>query len=281
MLKVKDFKTSLPNNEQSQRKLTLRRHCSSFPRNILTKLTLKDSIYSNKHQVVYCPVPKVATSNWKRIFQTLEGHATNPMDINKGVVHQLNFSTFKNINRDEQNMLMNRFYTFLFVRHPFERLLSAYKDKFANPDNSYYPKKIGSKILKKFRKSTDNADYSSGKGVTFVEFIKYVINEFENQKVVDNHWDTIHNLCQPCQVKYDYIGKFESLFEDTDNVFKEIGMDETLTFPDRRSGEQPVKKSLLLFKMFSQLSSNTLNRLYQIYSADFKAFGYDTLYNNS
>ena len=95
MLKVKDFKTSLPNNEQSQRKLTLRRHCSSFPRNILTKLTLKDSIYSNKHQVVYCPVPKVATSNWKRIFQTLEGYAANPMEISKGVVHELNFSTFK------------------------------------------------------------------------------------------------------------------------------------------------------------------------------------------
>ena len=66
-----------------------------------------------------------------------------------------------------------------------------------------------------------------------------------------------------------------------DNVFKEIGIDKTLTFPDQGSGKHPVKKSELLFKMFSQLPSNTLNRLYQIYSADLKAFGYDTLYNNS
>ena len=201
MLKVKDSKTAPPNNQQMQRKLTLRRYCSSFHPNILTERTLRDSIYSTRHQVVYCPVPKVATSNWKRIFQTLEGYAANPMEISKGVVHELNFSTFKNINRYEQNILMNRFYTFLFVRHPFERLLSAYKDKFANPDNSYYPKVIGSKIFKKFRLSTENADYSSGKGVTFVEFIKFVINEFENQNVVDNHWDMIHNLCEPCQDK--------------------------------------------------------------------------------
>ena len=281
MLKGKDHQTVLPSNEQSQRKRTLRRFCSSFPTNILTKLTLKDSIYSTKYKVVYCPIPKVATSNWKRIFQALEGRATDPMEISKGVVHQLNFSTFKNINRYEQNILMNRFYTFLFVRHPFERLLSAYKDKFDNPNNNYYPKQIGSIILKKFRNGTDNADYSSGKGVTFVEFIKYVIDEFEKENVVDNHWDTIHNLCQPCQVKYDYIGKFETLFEDSDNVFREIGVDEVLAFPDRGSGKHPVKKSLLLFKMFSELPSNTLNKLYQIYSADFEAFGYDTLYNNT
>ena len=282
MLKGKDSKTVLPNNEQSQRKMTLRRYCSSVPPNTLTKMTLKNSIYSMTHQVVYCPIPKVATTNWKRIFQILEGHATYPMEIINGAkVHQLNYSTFKNINQYEQNILMNRFYTFLFVRHPFERLLSAYKDKFANPDNNYYPKEIGSKILKKFRNNTDNTDYSSGNGVTFVEFIKYVIYEFEIQKAVDNHWNTIHNLCQPCQVKYDYIGKFEALFVDSDNVFTEIGMDKTLTFPNQgANSKHPIKKSLLLFQMFSQLPLNTLTRLYQIYHADFNAFGYETLYNN-
>ena len=45
--------------------------------------------------------------------------------------------------------------TFIVVRHPFERLLSAYRDKLER-SNVYYYKKYGEKIVKTYRQKAIN-----------------------------------------------------------------------------------------------------------------------------
>lgn len=63
---------------------------------------------------------------------------------------------------------MNVSVSFLIVRHPFERLLSAYRDKimFAIPHSLH--DKLGIKIIRKYRK---NVSYSYVLIVFFIIFL--------------------------------------------------------------------------------------------------------------
>ncbi|KAB7502086.1 Carbohydrate sulfotransferase 11 [Armadillidium nasatum] len=45
---------------------------------------------------------------------------------------------------------------FMLVRHPFERLISAYRDKFENATQKYFYKLYGEKMVQKFREIPQN-----------------------------------------------------------------------------------------------------------------------------
>jgi hypothetical protein len=85
---------------------------------------------------------------------------------------------------------------FYFVRHPFERLVSCYRDKFEFGAKSNY-------IFKTFNPSVIKSKHPNRP--TFVEFVEYLIRTpIENY---NDHWlpNWIH--CQVCTQKYDVIGK--------------------------------------------------------------------------
>lgn len=52
----------------------------------------------------------------------------------------------------ELQTAMNESITFIIVRHPFERLLSAYRDKFEFHLPWTFHQKLGNKIISKYRK---------------------------------------------------------------------------------------------------------------------------------
>ena len=68
----------------------------------------------------------------------------------------------------------------------------------------------------------------SGKNVTFREFVDFVVHQYDKKggsgENFDEHWQIVHTLCQPCRMKYNYIGKMETLVEDAEQVLKEIGV---------------------------------------------------------
>ena len=85
---------------------------------------------------------------------------------------------------------------FYFVRHPFERLVSCYRDKFEFGAKSNY-------IFKTFNPSVIKSKHPNRP--TFVEFVDYLVRTpIENY---NDHWlpNWIH--CQVCTQKYDVIGK--------------------------------------------------------------------------
>lgn len=57
---------------------------------------------------------------------------------------------FPRPNIDDLNEALDNSITFLVVREPFERLLSAYRNKMEDGKNTYY-KLLGDQIVKKFR----------------------------------------------------------------------------------------------------------------------------------
>lgn len=121
--------------------------------------------------------------------------------------------------------------SFLFVRDPFERLVSAYRNKLEGGKHPYY-KGLRTKIMKKYRKPTamgsnGAGSYSSGSksSPSFNEFVNYVIGQFEERSKFDEHWAPIYSFCSPCSINFTIIGKVETFGRDSEFIIREVGLE--------------------------------------------------------
>ena len=120
---------------------------------------------------------------------------------------------------------------------------------------------------------TENATASMKAHVTFEEFIKYVVEERQFKR----HWSTIENLCQPCQINYDYIGKHETFTEDLANIIMKF---RNRTFDDAKhfvphANQSPGKASAELADDFMKnVSVNLRDLLHPRLKRDYALFDY-------
>ena len=107
---------------------------------------------------------------------------------------------------------------FLVVRHPFERIMSAYVDKLENYERDlkyrggYYYAMYGAEIVTKFRskyqqKFPENELFQK-KEPSFVEFVEFLL-ETPVEKF-DEHWKPMFMLCPTCHFNFDVIVKMET-----------------------------------------------------------------------
>ena len=90
-----------------------------------------------KFQVIYCLIPKAASTSWKRVLirsstnQTLRKRDLYQLTLLRkyGLVSLAAFS------KEEIQKRLKTYFKFLVVRHPFIRLLSAYWSKFGRFGN--------------------------------------------------------------------------------------------------------------------------------------------------
>ena len=117
---------------------------------------------------------------------------------------------------DEQRQMFETYFKFTFVREPFERILSAYKDKFQYPrttkGNRHILQLHGTDILKSFRPGPTKRALTEVNDITFAEFIEYLVTKGSNKTtpVMDWHWDNYVNICGMCAVSYDFIGHYKT-----------------------------------------------------------------------
>ena len=177
----------------------------------------------------------------------------------------------KHLNTSDKHLREWGYYSFLITRHPFERLVATYRNKFEDPYTSFFQRQYGPSILRLFRKNLTTAEYNKGVGVTFQEFINYILKK----KVFDEHWNLMTSLCSPCHHKYDYIGKMETLTEDSMMILNNAYLNKTFHFPLNASDRYLLKSSDIMQKYFSKLTKAEIKQLYNLYEDDFLAFGYD------
>lgn len=231
------------------------------------KLCYKIYLYLSSYLYLF----QVACTNWKRVFMIMIGmvETSDILSIPSTIVHQQHYiPSLVNFTKTEVRRMLETYTKFIFVRHPFERLLSAYKNKFEQNYNSskYFQSRFGRKIIKTFRKNPSQRSMTNGDDVTFSEFVAYVTSK---NSVFNEHWMPIDKLCEPCLVKYDFIGKYETLNTDAQYLLENVGVDD-LSFPRIK----PSNTSIHLSKYISQLTYNTIISLYKIYYNDFKLFRY-------
>lgn len=198
-------------------------------------------------------------------------NSSDPLSIPADLVHKRGvFLTLNNFTVPEIRNMLNSYTKFLFVRHPFERLLSAYRNKFERDyvRSSYFQSRFGRYIIKNYRHNPSKESLEKGDDVTFVEFAAYLTGP-ENV-TFNEHWKPVYNICRPCQIKYDFIGKYETLYSDSDHLLKLAGV-QSSAFPRVK----PSNTSESLRKYYTSLTSQTITQLFNLYFMDFKIFNYN------
>ncbi|XP_069127517.1 carbohydrate sulfotransferase 11-like [Argopecten irradians] len=187
--------------------------------------SVKDHIVVDRnHRILYCAIEKVGSTFWRRLWQVLTGlsSAAHPYDIPPGAALGGGQETLKNIFFDEIHSMISTYRSFIITRHPFYRIFSGYVDKLFSPNPMFW-NSLGVYIIENFREEKRKQNIACGSGVTFREFVKYLIHSETHNSRRNGHFLPMFDHCRPCQIKYDVIGKMESFVDDTLYIVKSLG----------------------------------------------------------
>ena len=179
------------------------------------------------------------------------------------------------------------------MRHPFDRLVSAYIDKIKGPASSEYYQEQKAVIERMFKK------------VTFDNFLQYVLRTFARP---DPHWIPFYKVCDYCDQSFpQYVGRLETFDRDirwlnpltkksypirqnyffryivrTHNLSHLIPVTEhSNETPEKvTSGKEDLEESNQFGPSprtqwyFRNTSKEIIQKLYQLYRPDFELFKY-------
>ncbi|XP_066920587.1 carbohydrate sulfotransferase 14-like [Clytia hemisphaerica] len=277
--KVSHAKTINEDNEQQQRLSHLKDFCQRRQKNHNNK-TLKfgDSfIYNDKKKFVYCRIPKVACTTWKKVvLYTLGIVDTHPVNTSLNTLYSYRMPYMKDFKNDTQRIkyMQDNYFSFMLSRHPFDRLFSVYRNKFQNPvvKRASFLHYFGPIILKVTGKNLNTHSKKIRHGIeyydiTFEEFLTFLTMGGYD---ADDHWTPQTSLCQICKYEFDFIGRFEHLSLDSNKIFKLIQTDINFSI----SHDYKQKTTDVLKDVYSKIPRTLLLKVYQVYKYDFDAFGY-------
>ena len=162
-----------------------------------------------------CRIAKVSSSAWLyRFNMLLENGAKNFSQITHSQLVKMHAQSknWWNLTKEQQvghfDGSVGDILSFVMVRHPFDRLVSAYYDKIIGVGK--WPKTV-----KLIEESFGDNDTSTQ--VTPTEFIEFVINEGQKKNLykINEHWRPQIANCPFCAFSYDVYAKYETADEDT------------------------------------------------------------------
>lgn len=179
----------------------------------------------------------------------------------------------------------SRFTRVLFVRHPFERLASAYKERIAIlPKDRIEPEPYYDKIrificrrftlINRYRLSMNKKDPCENHIPSFEHFIKYILSIADSNNGInrlDGHWKPFSLICQVCQFKYNFIGKYETFKNDFQLFLNYFNISEWKS--EKRRGASGYT-TWQYRQFYSSLSDQLICRLKSLYYYDFYLFNY-------
>ncbi|MBO6558811.1 MAG: sulfotransferase family 2 domain-containing protein [Pseudomonadales bacterium] len=177
------------------------------------------SIYLERYEAVYIDIAKVASSSIKATLASvleLESADGNP--------HDVDFPRPPKANPDGEDFYSN-LYSFAFVRNPWDRLVSCYRDKIGGevPDFTGFAETGVAHCLARF-------DVFKS-GMSFRDFAYAVASIPDGE--ADEHFrsqaDYVTN--SRGQVAVNFVGRYENLAEDFNSVARRIGLNPNIKLP--------------------------------------------------
>lgn len=165
------------------RKQFIQQQCQSLKGNETFTESYDVEVYLPEYNFLYCPIHKASSTTWyqnlmilwiqKHHFQRFPDSTYTweewHLKIQKIAPRFQNLTHFKNSIKDPIK--------FAVVRHPFHRLVSAFRNKFETRHAWFY-KQYGDEIMKKYGYLTKERPKYKGRLplVTFEEFVKWIID---------------------------------------------------------------------------------------------------------
>ncbi|KAK4298765.1 hypothetical protein Pmani_028919 [Petrolisthes manimaculis] len=252
--------------------------------------------------LVYCPLYKAGSTTWMTYFLRLKHiNDNNPELASKskkfqervkympryGGGHKRVFEEYYPPRKNKQRR--NEFESsirFLVVRHPFTRLLSAYRDKIARPNPKPFApffQDLQEAIVSKYRtpEREMQEDSSNSSQPTFSEFVDFIIDSTKDLKTPKDWqvnvmcWLPYWVQCGVCSSDYQVVVKLETMQTDVQFLAYAAGLKEIQNIYEWRNvGGESSSSSSVSSKYYSTLSRSQVQELYEIFRLDFELFGY-------
>lgn len=158
-------------------------------------------------------------------------------NVNQEILEQaISKFSLSGLTEDRKKNILQTYYKFVMYRNPIERLVSAYRSKvqrfplvgldYEKPHYNWLRMKIYS-----YKHPRDFHVWYADKGktpieISFSDFIEYWLHSKGLNN--DEHFQSIYTLCQPCQVRYDYYGNFDTFEADGEILIQHMGSDNIL-----------------------------------------------------
>ncbi|XP_071552697.1 carbohydrate sulfotransferase 11-like [Panulirus ornatus] len=246
--------------------------------------------------IVWCPNYKVASTTWMINFLKLAHFNDDnpaipdlPPDQKEKLKFSVKYGARHGVVNDlypipatnsEKNQVMKQSVRVIIVRHPFTRILSAYRDKMVK-EHPMPPKfgfkKLQRKIIHRYRPHNSS---ESSPFPTFSEFVQYVIDftsnftEAAQWKTNVRCWTPFWVQCGVCFSDYNIIMKLETMADDERFLITLADLKEL-----KKSGSEwrhlsNISSHQAAPQFYSQLTRRQMTDLYQRYKLDFDLFDY-------
>ncbi|XP_022243753.1 carbohydrate sulfotransferase 11-like [Limulus polyphemus] len=180
--------------------------------------------------------------------------------------------------RDYQNKFRG-YFLFTFVRHPFSRLVSFYRDRILHHYmlNNTHPVP-GQRDV--YINLPTPLEHLHGQKISFRKFIHTVINsDFRNLSTFDHHWVPMWRMCAPCHINYNFFGKVETMMNDFSYLSSRLGL--TREFKQgqsllwqHQSAKSNASSESMIQEYIDQLTHEESSQLYKMYQLDFELYDY-------
>jgi hypothetical protein len=176
-----------------------------------------------------------------------------------------------------------QYHKLLVVRHPFQRLVSAYRDriedtsKFTSQAWIYVPRIFALTRPSLNRSQIFDINHHQHKlsiVPTFQEFVEWLLVIPASK--YDVHWNRYSDQCSPCIIHYDFVTKMDSFSKEEEVLLmRQMGLKHlNVSLPHLQESSGGSTDFNVTCQYFQQLIPEQIKALYAIYHTDFEMFHY-------
>ncbi|XP_063612351.1 carbohydrate sulfotransferase 9-like isoform X2 [Penaeus indicus] len=246
---------------EMEEKLEDRREDTIFRSMLKSKL-----LYNAEYKLMVCVVAKAGASTWRRHMLSLLGLDDQDM------LHAKKYAKLIEANqmlthREMQDVMLNPHTTWVMnTRHPLERLVSTYRDKFEDGND---PEEERIEYVRWAKREVNSS-------ITFQEFLHAVVldNEWNGRTGMYYHLRPSSTICSPCTLSYDYIIRAKTFSDDLNCIASKLqlgGIDPALRVNNKSAGS----RSATYREYYNGIPPELLRGIFFIYEEDFFLFGFD------